>query len=157
MSENNPTITISYEGGMQFVAENSTGCKTPVEPAVSMGGSGKTPNPVDYLVTALGSCIGIIMVMDISEKGFKLDSFTMKIDGTRSKFCECFFEKLHLVITLSGDVDDHTVAEVIQDTMMHTCPIATMFRKTMEITWEHHIIEDSKARSTEKRIETLVY
>ena len=145
MSENNPPITISYEGGMQFVAENSTGCKTPVEPAVSMGGSGKVPNPVDYLITALGSCIGIVMTMGFSEKGFKLDSFTMKIDGTRSKLCECFFEKLHLVITLSGDVDDHTVAEVIQDTMMHTCPIAEMFRKTMEITWEHHIIDRTYA------------
>ena len=43
MSENNPLITISYEGGMQFVAENSTGCKTPAEPAVSMGGSGQSP------------------------------------------------------------------------------------------------------------------
>jgi putative redox protein len=142
MSEDNPTITISYEGGMQFVAENSTGCQIPVEPAVSMGGSGKVPNPVDFLITALGSCIGIVMIMGFSEKGLKLDSFTMKVNGTKSEFCECFFEKLHLVITLSGDVDDRTVAEVVQDTMTHTCPIATMFRKTMEITWEHHIMNE---------------
>lgn len=142
MSEKNPTVIISYEGGIQFVAENSTGCKIPVEPAVSMGGSGKVPNPVDFLITALGSCIGIVMIMGFSEKGFKPDSFTMKINGTKSEFCECFFEKLHLVITLSGDVDDRTVAEVIQDTMTHTCPIATMFRKTMEITWEHHIMNE---------------
>lgn len=141
MSESNHLITISYEGGMQFVAENNTGCKTPVEPAVVIGGSGKTPNPVDYLVTALGSCIGIIMIMDISKRGFKLDSFTMEINGTKSNFCECFFNKLHLVITLSGNVDDNTVAEVIQDTMMNTCPIAAMFRKTMEITWEHNILQ----------------
>lgn len=139
MSENNSAITISYEGGMRFVAENGTGCKTPIEPAVSMGGSGNVPNPVDYLIMALGSCIGIIMVMDLSKKGFKIDTFTMKIDGTRSKLCECFFEKLHLRITLSGDVDDNTITEVIQDTMTNTCPIATMFRKTMEITWEYCI------------------
>ncbi|MCC4766897.1 hypothetical protein FXW07_09790 [Methanosarcina sp. DH1] len=144
MPENNPPITILYEGGMQFVAENGTGCKIPVEPAVSMGGSGKTPNPVEYLVTALGSCVGIIMIMDFSRKGFKLDSFTMKIDGTRSKLCDCFFEKLHLVFTLSGDMDDHTVAEVIQDTM-HTCPIAAMFKQTMEITWEYQIIDRTHA------------
>jgi putative redox protein len=142
VSEENPTVIIYYEGGMQFVAENSTGCQIPVEPAVSMGGSGKVPNPVDFLITALGSCIGIVMIMGFSEKGLKLDSFTMKVNGTKSEFCECFFEKLHLVITLSGDVDDRTVAEVVQDTMTHTCPIATMFRKTMEITWEHHIMNE---------------
>ena len=142
MSDNNPLITISYEGGMQFVAENSTGCKTPAEPAVSMGGSGNVPNPVDYLITALGTCVGILVIMGISEKGFKVDSFTMKINGTRSDICSCFFENLHLVLNLSGDVDDHTVSEVVQDTMTHTCPIATMFSKTMKITWEHHIMNE---------------
>ena len=141
MSENNTLITISYKGEMQFIAENSTGCKIPLEPPVFMGGSGKTPNPVDYLVTALGGCIGIKMIMDISGKGFKLDSFSMKIDGIKSKSPSQIFEKLHLIITISGDVDDLTVAEIIEDAIMHTCPIAAMFRETMEITWEHHIIE----------------
>ena len=134
-------MTISYEGEMQFVAENSTGCKIPMEPAVFMGGSGKVPNPVDYLVAALGGCTSIKMIMDISGKGFRVDSFTMKVDGTKSKTTPILFEKLHLVITLSGDLDDSAVAEVIQDTIMHTCPVAAMFRKLMEITWEHHIIE----------------
>jgi putative redox protein len=81
------------------------------------------------------------MILDISGKGFKLDSFTMKIDGTRSKTPSEIFEKLHLVITLSGDMDDRTVAEVIQETIMHTCPVAAMFRKSAEITWEYHIIK----------------
>jgi len=141
MSENNPLITISYEGGMQFVAENNTGYKIPIEPAVSMGGSGKIPNPIDYLIAGLGGCTGIKMIMDISGKGFKVDSFTMRIDGTKSKTPPGIFEKLHLVITLSGDLDDHTVAEVIEGTIMHTCPVAAMFRKTVEITWEYRIIE----------------
>jgi putative redox protein len=39
-----------------------------------MGGRGKFPNPVDYLITAPGSCIGIVMIMGFSEKGFKLGS-----------------------------------------------------------------------------------
>jgi putative redox protein len=126
---------------MQFVAEYSTGYKIPMEPAVTMGGSGKVPNPIDYLVAALGGCTSIKMILDISTKGFKVDSFTMKIDGTKSKTPPGIFEKLHLVITLSGDLDDSAVAEVIKDTITHTCPVAAMFRKTMEITWEHHIID----------------
>ena len=141
MSENDTLITMSYNGEMQFIAENSTGCKIPLEPPAFMGGSSKTPNPVDYLVTALGGCIGIKTIMDISGKGFKLDSFSMKIDGTRSKSPSRIFEKLHLIVTLSGDVDDLTVAETIEDAVMHTCPVAALFRETTEITWEHNIIE----------------
>lgn len=140
MSENT-LITMSYKGGMQFVAENNTGYKIPIEPAVSMGGSGKIPNPIDYLVAGLGGCTGIKMIMDISGKGFKVDSFTMRIDGTKSKTPPGIFEKLHLVITLSGDLDDHTVSEIIEETIMHTCPVAAMFRKAIEITWEYSIIK----------------
>ena len=141
MSENDTLITMSYNGEMQFIAENSTGCKIPLEPPSFMGGSGKTPNPVDYLVTALGGCIGIKTIMDISGKGFKLDSFSMKIDGTRSKSPSRIFEKLHLIITLSGDIDDLTISEIIEDVIMHTCPVAALFREIVEITWEHHIIK----------------
>ena len=100
MSENDPLITISYEGGMDFVAENSTGCKIPFEPAVFMGGSSKAPNPIDFLIIALGGCTSIKMITDISAKGLKVDSFTMKIDGTNSKTLPGIFEKLHLIITL---------------------------------------------------------
>lgn len=141
MSENNTLLNISYEGGMQFVAENSISCKIPVEPPAFMGGSGKAPNPIDYLVTALGGCTGIKIVTDVSKKGFKVDSFSMRVDGTKSKTTPGMFEKLHLVITLSGDLDEREVAEIIQETIMHTCPIAAIFRKLFEITWEHHIIE----------------
>jgi putative redox protein len=141
MSENDTLITMSYKDQMQFIAENSTGCKIPLEPPAFMGGSGKTPNPVDYLVTALGGCIGIKTIMDISEKGFKLESFSMKIDGTKSKSPSRLFDRLHLIITLSGDVNDLTVAEVIEDAVTHTCPVAALFRETVKITWEHHIVE----------------
>ena len=126
---------------MQYVAEYGAGYKIPMEPAVTMGGSGKVPNPVDYLVAALGGCTSIKMIMDLSGKGLKVNSFTMKIGGTKSKTPPGLFEKVHLIITLSGNLDDRTVAEVIKDTIMHTCPVAAMFRKSMEITWEYQIIE----------------
>ncbi len=146
MSEINSLITISLEGQMQFVAENNIGCKIPIEPPVFMGGSGKAPNPIDYLAVSLGGCTSIKIISDLSKKGFKVDSFKMKVDGTRSKTTPGMFEKLHLVVTLSGDLEEHKVAEIIQETIMHTCPVAAMFRKLFEITWEHHILEsDSHA------------
>lgn len=126
---------------MQLTAEYSAGYKIPVEPIVAMGGSGKVPNPIDYLIAALGGCTSIKMLTDMSGKGLKVDSFTMKIDGTKSKTPPGLFEKLHLVITLSGKLEDSTVAEVIKDTLTLTCPVAVMFRKNMEITWEYKILD----------------
>lgn len=145
-SEINPLVTISYEGQMQFVAENTIGCKIPIEPPAFMGGSGKAPNPIDYLAISLGGCTSIKMITDFTRKGIKVDSFEMKVDGTKSKTVSGMFEKLHLVITLSGDLEEPEVAEIIQETILHTCPVAAMFRKLFEITWEHHILKsDSNA------------
>jgi len=50
---------MEYEGEMQFTAENSTGCKIPIEPIAAIDGSGKVPNPIDYLITGLAGCTGI--------------------------------------------------------------------------------------------------
>lgn len=126
---------------MQFVAENNIGCKIPIEPPVFMGGSGKAPNPIDYLAVSLGGCTSIKIISELMKKGFKVDSFEMKVDGTRSKTTPGMFEKLHLIITLSGDLEEQEVAEVIQETILHTCPVAAMFRKLFEISWEHHIMK----------------
>ncbi|MDQ1253174.1 MAG: putative redox protein [Euryarchaeota archaeon] len=142
MSEINSLITISLEDQMQFVAKNNIGCRIPIEPPVFMGGSGKAPNPIDYLAVSLGGCTSIKIISDLSKKGFKVDSFKMKVDGTRSKTTPGMFEKLHLVVTLSGDLEEQKVAEIIQEIIMHTCPVAAMFRKLFEITWELHILEN---------------
>lgn len=126
---------------MQFVAENINGCKITIEPSTGLGGSGKNPNPIDYLMASLGGCVGIKVVMGLSKRGIEPNSLTIKIDGARRKTPPEVFEKIHLVITLTGDLEDSVVTEVIQETITLTCPVAVMLGKEAEISWEHRIIE----------------
>ncbi len=140
MSENNATMDISYEGNMQFAAESSCGRKIPIEPSIGLGGSGRNPNPIDYLIASLGSCTGIKVILGLSQRGITPESLTVNVNGSRSEIPPNVFEKIHLTFMLTGVMDDRTVAEVIQETVTRTCPIAMMLGKATNLTWEHCIM-----------------
>jgi putative redox protein len=126
-------MDISYEEGTHFLAENSAGSR------IAIGGD--NPNPIDYLIASLGGCTGATIVKGLSEKGVKPDSFTVKIEGSRRKTPPTVFEKIHVAFTLSGDLDDRMVAEVIRETMTLNCPIAVTLGQVGDMTWEHHLIQ----------------
>jgi putative redox protein len=126
-------MDISYEEGTHFLAENSAGSR------IAIGGD--NPNPIDYLIASLGGCTGATIVKGLSEKGVKPDSFTVKIEGSRRKTPPTVFEKIHVAFTLSGDLDDRMVAEVIRETMTLNCPIAVTLGRVGDMTWEHHLIQ----------------
>jgi len=132
-------MNVSYETGMKFIAENHAGQKIPVEPGPALGGSGRTPNPIDYLLASLGSCAGIKVLLDLEHRGARPDSLNVTIAGTRRETPPLVFEKLHLTFVLTGPVDHAIVEEAIHDTMTLNCPVAVMLGKAVELTWEHRI------------------
>lgn len=138
----NPTpvlINVVYESGMKFIAENNQGHRIPIEPGVALGGSGKTPNPIDYLLASLGSCVTTKVLLDLEEHGTRPDSLRVTITGTRREKPPLVFEKLHLTVFVTGKLDDKTVSTAIHETMTLMCPVAVMIGKTVEMTWEHRI------------------
>lgn len=124
-------MDISYEDGTHFLAQNSDGSK------IAMGGD--SPHPIEYLIASLGGCTGTMIVKGLSEKGIKPESFTIKVEGSRRKTPPTVFEKIHVAFTLSGDLDDGMVAEVVRETMTLKCPIAVTLGRVGDMTWEHHI------------------
>jgi len=137
-------MSISYNGGMRFTARTPSGEITfPMEAPVGMGGNGKTPNPIQYLIGSLGGCVGVKILLALSDKGIVPDDLTIGIHATRVKTMPAFFDKVHLVITLQADADDAMVSEIIGQTLSRLCPIAAMFAEVGEVTAEHHILRTS--------------
>lgn len=124
-------MDVSYEDGTHFLAKNGSGSR------IAIGGD--NPNPIDYLIASLGGCTGTMVIKGLSEKGVKPESFTIKIEGSRRKTPPTVFEKIHVIFTLSGDLDDRIVAEVVRETMTLKCPVAVTLGRVGEMTWEHHI------------------
>lgn len=132
-SENpmNLIMNVSYKGGTNFLAE--------VDSNLTIDIGGKNPNPIEYLIAALGGCTGTTVIKGLLEKGIKPSSFTINVEGSRRKTPPTIFEKIHVTFTLSGDMDDQSVAETIRDTMTLKCPIAVTLGRVGNVTWEHRI------------------
>jgi putative redox protein len=139
MNQTPVLMNVMYEDGMRFIAENNAGQIIPVEPGMIPGGSGKTPNPIDYLLASLGGCAAIKLLLDLKERDAQPASLRVAIAGTRQEKPPAVFESLHLTFYLTGDLDERVVAYAIQETMTVMCPVAVMMGRAAEVTWEQRI------------------
>jgi putative redox protein len=134
-------MIVTWKEKMAFTACTSTGVSFPMEAPVGMGGEGKIPNPIQYLVGSLGGCVGVKILLALSDKGIVPADMTIGIHGTRKKTMPAFFDHVHLTITLRADADDAMVSAIIEQTLTRLCPIAAMFAEVGEVTAEHRIVK----------------
>ena len=133
-------MTVTYNGDGAFTALTSSGITFPIEAPVGMGGHGNFPNPIQYLIGSLGGCVGVKILLALSDNGIVPDEMTIGIHGTRKKTMPAFFDQVHLTITLRADVDEALVSPIIDQTLTRLCPIAAMFAEVGEVTAEHQVI-----------------
>ena len=133
-------MTVTYNGDGAFSALTSSGITFPMEAPVGMGGHGKMPNPIQYLVGSLGGCVGVKILLALSDNGIVPEELSIGIHGTRVKTMSAFFDHVHLTIMLRANVDEALVSTIIDQTLERLCPIAAMFAEVGEVTAEHRII-----------------
>ncbi len=134
-------MSITYTGDMGFTARVLPGgLSFPMEAPVGMGGHGTIPNPIQYLIGSLGGCIGVKIILALSDKDIVTREMTIGIHATRRKTMPAFFDYVHLTITLRADTDDALLSGIIEETLARLCPIAAMFAEVGDMTAEHHIV-----------------
>jgi putative redox protein len=136
-------MTVAWNGDMGFSARMPSGVSFPMEAPVGMGGHGKIPNPIQYLIGSLGGCVGVKILLALSDNGIVPDELTIGIHGTRKKTMPSFFDHVHLTVTLRADADDALVAMILEQTLTRLCPIAAMFAEVGNVTAEHRILRNS--------------
>jgi putative redox protein len=133
-------LTVTYNGDGGFTAGTPSGISFPMEAPVGMGGHGKIPNPIQYLVGSLGGCVGVKILLALSDNGIVPEDLTIGIHGTRKKSMPAFFDQVHLTITLRTEADDALISRIIEQTLTRLCPIAAMFAEVGNVSAEHRII-----------------
>ncbi len=133
-------MTVSYEGGMRFSAALPSGESIQMDAHRHLGGGGKTPNPIDYLISSLGGCVGIKILLALSDHGIVPEEMTIAIHAARRQSMPALFDRVRLAITLRADVDDELISGIIDQTITRFCPIAAMFAEVGELTAEYRII-----------------
>lgn len=133
-------MTVTYNGNSRFTARTPTGITFPMEAPEGMGGQGNVPNPIQYLIGSLGGCVGVKIILALSDNGIVPEELAIGIHGTRKKTMPAYFDHVHLTVTLRADADDTLVSTIMEQTLTRLCPIAAMFAEAGEVTAEHRII-----------------
>jgi putative redox protein len=142
-------LTVTYNRNGEFTASTGT-LSFPMEAPVGMGGHGTIPNPIQYLIGSLGGCVGVKILLALSDNGIVPDELTIAIHGTRKKTMPAFFDHVHLTVTLGADADAAMVSAIIDQTLTRLCPIAAMFAEVGEVTAEHRIIREPSGSGDRK-------
>ena len=135
-------MTVTWNGDGRFTGLTSTGIEFPMEAPVGMGGHGKFPNPIQYLIGSLGGCVGVKIILALGDQGIVVDEMTITIHNTRVKTMPAFFDHVHLIITLrAAGADDAMVVNILDQTLTRLCPIAAMFGECGNVTAECRIVQ----------------
>jgi putative redox protein len=135
-------MTVTYNGAGGFTARTKSGdIAFPMEAPTGMGGHGKFPNPIQYLIGSLGGCVGVKILLALGDNGIVPDEMTIAIHGTRKKTMPAFFDHVRIIVTLrAAGADDTLVKNIIDQTLTRLCPIAAMFAECGNVTAEHRLV-----------------
>jgi putative redox protein len=134
-------MTLNYQGGMSFTATTQKGQKISIDAHAHLGGSGSIPNPIDYLLASLGGCVGIKILLALSDNSITPDTLNIEINGTRKQNLPAIFEDVHIHIEVDGPIENKRMDEILDRTMNLVCPIAAMFVELAKVTWDYQIIK----------------
>jgi putative redox protein len=136
-------LTVTWNGDGKFTGLTSTGIEFPMEAPVGMGGHGKIPNPIQYLVGSLGGCVGVKILLALGDNGIVPGSMAIEIHGTRVKTMPAFFDCVRLKITLRvSGADQATVENIVDQALTRLCPIAAMFGECGDVTAECRVVRE---------------
>ena len=85
-------------------------------------GTGKGPNPVEYLLTALAACVTTALVYHAAAKGIVLKSVESRLEGDIdlrgflgiSKDVRKGYQEIRIYFKIDADVPDEELEELVQ-------------------------------------------
>ena len=131
-------MRVSHIQKMHFIAENDKGIKIPVDAHKHLGGEGLIPNPIEYLMASLGGCIGIKILLALSDHEIIPGSLSIHIKGERKQSLPAIFDRVHIDIDIQASIDQKELSEIIEVIMYQLCPIAVIFSESCTLTWDTH-------------------
>ena len=131
------TATVKWVAGEEFTATLPSGH------SVSFDADRKhnaAPGPMEMLLGALGACTSVDVVMILAKKRQKLTSLEIAISGERASEPPSVWTKIEMVYRLAGDLEPKAVRDAIELSQFKYCSVASMLRKTAEITYRFEIV-----------------
>jgi len=125
---------------LHFEAINEAGRTVEMDAKVASGGTGKAMGPMETLISALGGCSSIDIVLLL--KKFKQDLINMEVEIQADRdpdHIPSLFIRIHAHYRLYGELDPKKVEKAISLSIEKYCSVSQILKKTVPITYSFTI------------------
>ncbi|HOA90412.1 MAG: OsmC family protein [Bacillota bacterium] len=133
-------INVRWNGKRQFIGECPSGHELLLDSSPEVGGENAGPRPTEALLTALGGCTGIDVIMILEKMQQKVTAYHMEITGERNATEPKYFTDIHIKYVITGEnLSEDRVKRAIDLSYSKYCSIIHSLKAN--ITTSYEIIE----------------
>lgn len=129
-------------GDFGFEVKDENGHILQTDSSIDNGGSNYGFRPMQLILSALGSCSAIDMVLILKKQKQTVEDFKIKVEGEREPDnIPSLWKSIHVSFELSGNIDHGKAEKAGALSLEKYCSVAeTLRRGGTEITWEVNVI-----------------
>jgi len=118
-------------------AKNEEGQSFVMDASEDIGGENKGMRPMQVLLSSLGGCSAIDVLLILKKQKQIIDSFEVEIIGDREKIAEySLFRNIVLHFKLKGNLDLVKVQRAVELSLEKYCSVAKTLEPTARITYK---------------------
>lgn len=106
--------------------------KAAIDVPINKGGNNKGPTPVEYLLTAIGSCVAITIRMYAERKNWDVGEVTVNVIQKEELTSEGIKKTLIEEISFENEITEKQRVKLLE--MAGKCPVAKMVKGATPIT-----------------------
>ncbi len=128
------------DGDYHLQAMNEDGNVVETDASADIGGTGKGMRPMQMLLSALGACTAIDVILVLKKKRQHLRDIRIRVAGEREdNAIPAIFHSIHLHFDLYGEVDPAKAEHAIRMSQEKYCSVTHMVNKVANITWSFEV------------------
>ncbi|MBA3680129.1 MAG: OsmC family protein [Bacteroidetes bacterium] len=118
-------------------AVNEEGNSLLMDGAKDIGGHGKGMRPMQLLLSALGGCSAIDVILILKKQKQIIDSFEIEVEGEREKIEDySLFRTITLHFKIKGNVDKDKAERAVKLSAEKYCSVSKTLEPTAKITYK---------------------
>lgn len=130
-------ITIKkQEGDFHMLASNEEGNTLAMDGSTEIGGEGKGMRPMQLLLSAVGGCSSIDVLLMLKKQKQVVESFDVEVEGHTEKVEEHrIFKTIVIHFKITGEVEPEKAERVVKLSLEKYCSVSKILEPTADISY----------------------
>ncbi len=126
---------IDHDFNMEAI--NDDGNSLLMDGSPDIGGHGKGMRPMQLLLSAVGGCSAIDVILILKKQKQEIESFEIEVDGEREKIADySLFRNITLHFKIRGKVDKDKAERAVQLSLEKYCSVSKTLEPTAKINYK---------------------